>query len=149
MRLRWCESILIAALGAAIATGARAQLDLPGPMHLAHLHGVFVNEKGAPIQGAVVTLQQNDKVIYATKTDASGRFGFKHVSGHYWLRVNAQGYAQLNREVIVGLEALTYLSKDELYVIAGPGACSDDCCTVFRSRDKFDKAIQRNKEHQY
>jgi hypothetical protein len=128
---------------------AHAQLDPPGPFHLARLHGVYVNAKGDPIQGAQVTLQQNDKVVYATKTDAAGRFAFRHVSGHFWLHVNAKGYAQLDREVIVGLEALTYLRTDTLYVIAGPGACSDDCCTVFRSRSKFDEAIRRNKEHQY
>ena len=147
MRQRVSRTILIAAL--AVVGAAHAQLDLPGPMHLAHLHGVFVNEKGDPIQGAVVTLDRDQKVIYSTRTDAGGRFAFKHVSGHYSLHVSAKGYSQLNREVIVGLEALTYLRTDKLYVIAGPGACTDDCCTVYRSRDKFDDAIKRNKEHQY
>jgi hypothetical protein len=148
MRLRLHRAILVAALAALGAIAARAQLDLPGPMHLAHLHGVFVNEKGDPIPGAAVTLERDQKVLYSTKTDAAGKFVFKHVSGHYWLHVNANGYSQLNREVIVGLEALTYLRPDTLYVIAGPGACTDDCCTVLKSRDEFDKAIRRNKGQQ-
>ncbi|MGB6687771.1 MAG: carboxypeptidase-like regulatory domain-containing protein [Terracidiphilus sp.] len=128
---------------------AHAQLDPPGPFHIAHLHGVYVNAKGDPISGAEVTLQQNDKIMFTTRTDRTGHFAFKHVSGRFSLRANIKGYSPLDREVIVGLEALTYLYSETLYVIAGPGACSDDCSSVFTSRDKFDKAIQRNKEHQY
>jgi hypothetical protein len=149
MSLRLHRAILIASLVVFGAVAAHAQLDLPGPMHLAHLHGIFVTEKGDPIQGAAVTLERDQKVMYSTKTDTSGRFAFKHVSGHYWLHLNAKGFSQLNREVIVGLEALTYLRADTLYVIAGPGACTDDCCTVLRSRDEFDKAIRRNKGQTY
>jgi hypothetical protein len=130
-------------------TGAavHAQPDAPEPMHVARLRGVYVNAKGAPIQGAEVTLVRNDKVFFATKTDAAGKFAFKHVSGRYWLRANVKNYSTLSREVVVGLEALTYLHSNTLYVIAGPGACTDDCSSVFTSRDKFDETIKRNMGH--
>jgi hypothetical protein len=128
---------------------AHAQLDIPGPMHLAHLHGVFVNAKGNPIQGAEVTLVRDEKVIYSTRTDKAGKFAFKHVSGRFWLQMRMKGYSRVDREVIVGIEALMYLRPNELYVIAGPGACTDDCSTVFLSRDKFDQAIRRNNGNPY
>jgi hypothetical protein len=130
------------------ATAASAQVTAPAPYHLARLRGVFVDEKGNPIPGAAVTLDQDDKVRYSTKTDRTGAFEIKHVTGHYRLRVNMEGYSPLSREVIVGVEALTYLHSDTLYVIAGPGGCSDDCSTVLTSKGKFEQAIRRNTGHQ-
>jgi hypothetical protein len=149
MRRRLERAILIVALVALGAFSAHAQLDLPGPMHLAHVHGVYVDAKGHPIQGAEVTLQQNDRIAYETKTDASGRFAFKHGTGHYRLRMNMKGYSPLDRDVIVGLDAVMYLRNETLYVIAGPGACSDDCSSVFTSKSQFEKAIRRNTRNPY
>jgi hypothetical protein len=143
------QRMLVAAAMTLSWVAANAQLDPPGPFHIARLHGVYVNAKGDPISGAEVTLQQNDKVKYATRTDRNGRFAFKHVSGRFALRANIKGYSPLDREVIVGLEALTYLHSETLYVIAGPGACSDDCSSVFTSRDKFDQAIRRDTGHSF
>jgi hypothetical protein len=137
----------IAAAVSLLCAAAHAQLDIPGPMHLAHLRGVYVNAKGAPIQGADVTLARDDKVIYSTKTDAAGRFAFKRVSGHFWLHIDMKGHSPVKREIIVGVEALTYLHSSTLYVIAGPGACSDDCSSVFTNREKFNEAIRRNTGH--
>jgi hypothetical protein len=141
--------ILVASLAVAPLVPARAQLDIPGPMHLAHIHGVYVDEKGAPIEGADVTLVRNDKVIYSTRTDRAGKFAIRQVSGRFWLRMNMKGYSEVSRDVIVGVEALMYLRKDTLYVIAGPGACTDDCSSVFLSKDKFNQAIRRNTGHPY
>ncbi len=150
MMRRIDRAILIVALaGLGAACSAHAQLDVPGPMHLAHVHGVYVNAKGDPIQGAEVTLQRNDKVLYTTRTDGGGRFAFQRVTGHFSLRANMKGYSPLDREVIVGLDAVMYLRNETLYVIAGPGACTDDCSSVFTSKSKFQQAIRRNKEHSY
>jgi hypothetical protein len=139
--------LAIAALTVATGVTVRAQVAAPSPYHLARLRGVFVDEKGNPIPDAAVTLDQNQKVIYSTQTDRAGKFEIKHVSGRFWLHVDKKGYSTLNREVIVGVEAVTYLHGETLYVIAGPGACSDDCSHVFTSKDKFDHAIRRNTEH--
>jgi Carboxypeptidase regulatory-like domain len=139
--------LVIAALVVATGITARAQVAPPSPYHLARLRGVFVDEKGNPIPDAVVTLDQNEKAIYSTQTDRAGKFEIKHVSGRFWLHVDKKGYSTLNREVVVGVEAVTYLHGETLYVIAGPGACSDDCSQVFTSKDKFDKAIRKNTEH--
>jgi hypothetical protein len=130
-----------------IAMSARAQIETPKPYHLPHLRGVFVDEKGNPIPGASVTLDQDDRIMYSAKTDRAGRFEVKHVSGHYWLHVDKRGYSMVRREVIVGVEALTYLHSGTLYVIAGPGACTDDCSSVFTSRSEFDHALRRNSGH--
>ena len=132
----------------AMAVELHAQVQAPEPFHLAHVRGVYVDEKGNPIPGAAVTLDQDDKVMYSTKTDRTGAFEIKHVTGHYRLRVNMEGYSPLSREVIVGVEALTYLHSDTLYVIAGPGVCADDCSTVLTSKGKFEQAIRRNTGHQ-
>jgi len=142
------QKILAIAVSAlAMAAAAQAQIAAPAPYHLAHMRGVFMDAKGNPIPDAAVTLDQNDKVLYSTKTDRAGRFEIKHVSGRYWLHINMKGYSTVDREVIVGVEALTYLHSETLYVIAGPGACSDDCSSVFTSKSKFDQAIHRNAGH--
>jgi hypothetical protein len=109
---------------------------------------VFVDARGNPIPGAAVTLDQDGKVRYSTRTDRAGKFEIKHATGRYTLHVNKMGYSTVGREVIVGVEALTYLHGGTLYVIAGPGACSDDCSSVFTSKSKFDQAIRRNTGHQ-
>ena len=126
------------------AVAAQAQIEAPRPYHLAHVRGVFVDAKGNPIQGAAVTLDKDDEVMYSTRTDRVGRFEIKHVSGRYRLHVDMKGYSTVDRQVIVGLEAETYLHGSTLYMIAGPGACTDDCSKVFTSRGKFDEAIREN-----
>jgi Carboxypeptidase regulatory-like domain len=140
-------SILITASIVAMAAAAHTQVEVPGPYHLARVRGVFVDAKGNPIPGAAVTLTQDDKVRFSTKTDRAGRFEIKHTSGRYSFHINMKGYSSVSREVIVGEEALTYLHSETLYVIAGPGACSDDCSSVFTSKSKFDQAIRRNTGH--
>jgi len=132
----------------AMAAAAHAQVEAPGPFHLARVRGVYVDEKGNPIPGAAVTLDQDDKVLYSTRTDRSGRFEIKHASGHYSFHINMKGHSPVNRDVLVGVEALTYVHSETLYVIAGPGACSDDCSTVVTSKSKFEEAIRRNTGHQ-
>lgn len=133
----------------AMATAVPAQILAPAPYHLAHLRGLFVDAKGNPIPDAAVTLDQNDNARYTTKTDQVGKFEIKHASGRYRLHINMKGYSTVDREVIVGVEALTYLRGTTLYVIAGPGACSDDCSSVFTSRGKFNQAIRRNSRRSY
>jgi Carboxypeptidase regulatory-like domain len=127
-----------------VGIAARAQISADPPYHLSHLRGMFVDAKGKPIPGAAVTLDQDDKVKYSTQTDRSGRFEIKHVIGHFWLHVDKKGYSTVGRQVVVGLEALTYLRGSTLYMIAGPGACTDDCSKVFTSKDKFEDAIRRS-----
>lgn len=141
------KTLALAASVLAMAAAAHAQVAAPAPYHLARVRGVFVDAKGNPIPGAAVTLDQNDKALYSTKTDRAGKFEIKHASGRYWLHINMKGYSTVNREVIVGVETLMYLHSEPLYVIAGPGACSDDCSSVFTSRSKFDQAISRNTGH--
>jgi hypothetical protein len=134
--------LMVAALGLATAAGTRAQISVEKPYHLSHLRGVFVDAKGNPISGATVTLDQDDKVLYSTSTDRAGRFAIKHISGRFRLGVQMKGYAPVNRQVVVGLEAETYLHGSTLYMIAGPGACLDDCSKVFTARGKFEQAIR-------
>jgi len=136
-----------AALVSAMAAPALAQIETPAPYHLAHLRGVFVDAKGNPIEDAAVTLDHDDKILYSTKTDHTGKFEIKHASGRYWLRINKKGQSPVDREVIVGVEAVTYLHSETLYIVAGPGACSADCSAVFTSKGKFEQAIRRNTGH--
>ena len=124
-----------------------AQVEMPKPFHLWRIHGLFVNPKGKPIDKAEVTLVRDERVLYKTETDGAGRFSFDHVYGRYWLRIHASNYAPVGREVIVGLETVTLLRRNPLYIIAGPGACDDDCSSVFTSKSEFDKAIRRNTGH--
>ena len=144
----WLRCFLGASLGTAslmiLTTGApvRAQISVNPPYHMARLRGVFVDAKGNPIAGAAVTLDQNDQAKYSASTDGTGRFDIKHISGRFWLHLHAKGYAPVGRQVVIGLEAEPYLHGSTLYIIAGPGGCSDDCSTVFTSKGKFERAIR-------
>jgi hypothetical protein len=143
------EQTLVFGLLSLSICSAHAQIEVPSPYHLAHLRGIFVDAKGNPIPDAAVTLDRDDKTLYSTRTDRSGKFEIKHVSGRYRLHINMKGYSTVSRDVIVGLEALTYLHGSTLYIIAGPGACTDDCSSVFTSENRFDQAIRKNTRHDY
>ena len=126
---------------------AWAKVEPPGALHLWRLQGFYVNAAGKPIENVEVTLVRDGNIRYKAKTDASGSFEFEHVYGRYSLHIERSGdYSQLSREVIVG-EAATLLRGNKLYVIAGPGACTDDCSSVFTNKSDFDKAIRRNIGH--
>ena len=118
-------------------------------MHLWRLHGAVVNAAGRPVAGEPVNLVRDDKVVYSTTTDSAGKFDCKGVSGHYWLRMKPKDASVVNREVVVGDEALMLLKKNAFYVILGPRQCTDDCSQVFTSRGDFEKAIKRVSAHQY
>jgi hypothetical protein len=121
-----------------------AKIEPPGPLHLWRLHGFFMNTAGKPIENVEVTLLRDGETRYRTRTDASGRFAFDHVYGHYSVHIEkSKDYSQLSREIIVG-EVATMLHGNTLYVIAGPGACMDDCSSVFTSKSDFEKAVRKN-----
>jgi hypothetical protein len=130
----------------ALGAGASGQVAASTPFHVSHLRGVYVDGKGNPIAGAAVTLHQDDKVKFSTRTDRAGRFEIKRVTGRFQLHVDMKGQSPVSRQVVVGIEAEIYLHGATLYVIAGPAACSDDCSKVFTSKDKFEKALRENKE---
>ena len=127
-----------------------AKIEMQGPIHLWRIHGYFVNPVGKPLENIEVTLVRDGAILHKTRTDATGRFAFDHVSGRYLLHIDkSPDYSQLSREVIVGVETLTMLHSNTLYVIAGPGACADDCSSVFTSKKDFEKTIRRNTAHHY
>ena len=126
-----------------------SRVAAPGPIHLWRLHGFYMNAAGKPIENAEVSLLRDEKVVYTTRTDGSGRFAFDHVAGRYWLHIKAPNYSQLLREVVVGLETATVLRRNTLYVIAGPGACTDDCSSIYTSKNEFERTVRRNTGHQH
>jgi hypothetical protein len=125
-----------------------AQPDVPRPIHLVHLKGVVVNPKGEPVQNADVSLLRGDRVAYSTHTDGAGQFVFEHVDGHFQFRVKTTNYSVAARDVVVEFE-ISALRRNTLYVILGPGACSDDCSSVFTKKSQFDQTIRRNTKHSY
>ncbi|MGB8259871.1 MAG: carboxypeptidase-like regulatory domain-containing protein [Terracidiphilus sp.] len=114
-----------------------------GPIRITRVEGYVANSHGQPLVNAEVTLVQNDKVVYSTRTDADGAFHFDRVSGHYLFRVERTAYAPAAQEVVVTDEIVTHLERKKLYVIVGPGACMDACSTVYTSEREFDKALRR------
>ena len=126
-----------------------AKVEPPGPLHLWRLHGYFMSAAGKPVENVEVTLVRDGAVLYRTKTDGEGRFAFDHVRGHYSLHIDrSEDYSELTRDVIIGLETATILRGNTLYIVAGPGACTDDCSSVFTSKDDFEKTIEGNtKQH--
>src|SRR3982751_97989 len=62
--------------------------------------GTITSQKGAPIDGATVTLSNGDKnLVFSASTDAAGRFSFQSIeSGYYDFNVQAPGYSPLRTE---------------------------------------------------
>jgi hypothetical protein len=121
-----------------------AQLDIPGPEHLVKVEGVVVNSTGKPVVNAEVTLTRDGNVLYTTRTDQAGGFRFAHVSGRFVFRVARTQYAPAAREIVVIDELITRAERKRLYVIAGPGACADECSTVLTNKGDFEKKIREN-----
>lgn len=139
---------LLSALWLVGAGVSWAKVEPAGPIHVWRLSGFFMTAAGKPIQDVEIMLLRDGAVVDKTKTDASGRFSFDHVTGRYTLHVDkAKIHSELSREVIVGLETATILRGKKLYVIAGPSACTDDCSSVFTSKSDFEKAVRRNTGH--
>ena len=137
----------IALLSAALCGPLHAQVDVQTPIHLTHVRGYVVNSVGKPVVNADVTLVRDDAVRFRTRTDGGGGFHFDHVLGKYWLRVARTDYAPAARELNVGSEIVTYLKRRNLFVIVGPGACMDECSSVFTSKGEFERAIKKNSRH--
>ncbi|MDE3201580.1 MAG: carboxypeptidase regulatory-like domain-containing protein [Acidobacteriota bacterium] len=126
---------------------AHAQVDIPGPFHVSHLKGIVVTPDGEPVADTAIDLTQNGKTIYTTRTDAKGRYDFKRVSGEYIFRIKVPHYSVVARPVLVRFELATEVHGNALYVILGPGACNDDCSSIFTSKKNFEKRIRRNNRH--
>jgi hypothetical protein len=125
-----------------------AQIDIPKPERLAHVDGYVVNSAGHPAADVEVSLTRDEKVVFRTRTDKSGEFGFEHVSGPYQFRVERSEYAPAAREIAVTDEIVTFLQHKKLYVILGPGACKDACSSVLTSKKDFDRAIHKMSKEQ-
>jgi hypothetical protein len=134
-----------------LSSKVHAQITIEGPLHVSHVQGIVVDGHGKPVASATVTLSrgQGEEAEFETTTDDSGRFHFDHVSGKYLLHVNRSEHAGASREVIVGEALMFLMRRNTIYVIAGPGACTDDCSSVFASRNEFDRVIKRNNGHNY
>jgi len=124
-----------------------AQIDIPGPERLTHVEGYVVNTSGHPAVDLEVTLTQDGKVAFQSRTDKAGAFRFEHVSGSYVFQVQRSEYAPAAREIVVTDELVTQLQRKKLYVILGPGACKDECSSVLTSKKDFDRAIREKSRH--
>jgi hypothetical protein len=134
-------------LGLAGARALEAQVDIPGPERLSHVEGYVVNPVGHPAVDVEVALARDDKVVDRTRTDKSGEFRFDHVRGQYTFRVARSEYAPASREIVVTDEVVTALEHKKLYVILGPGACTDACSLVLTSKKDFDREIRKRSKH--
>jgi len=137
-----------AALCLAASALSWAKVESQPPIHLWRLHGLLVAPDGQPLANVPVTLSRDSAIVDKTTTDASGHFAFDHIYGHFRLHIARTRYSPLDREVIVGIETVD-LARKTLYVIAGPGACADDCSSAFTNKNEFQKSIQRNTQHNY
>jgi hypothetical protein len=132
-------------LGWAGAGALHAQVELDKPVHLAHVQGLVVNSLGKPVPHAEIVLEQDGKPIYTTRTSNAGAFRFDHVQGRYTFRVERTQYAPAAKDIIVDFQIASQLERKKLYVIVGPGACADECSSVFTSKREFQKAMKKRK----
>ena len=141
------HALLAMAVWLAASGQSWCQPESQGPIHVWRLHGILVSPEGQTLPDVAVTLSRDDKLIARTTTDTSGHFAFDHVYGHFQLHIDRTKYSPLDREVVVGIETAE-LSRKMLYVIAGPGACADDCSSVFTNKNEFQKTIQKRSNWQ-
>lgn len=126
---------------------ANAQIEIHKPFHLSHVQGVVTDRSGKPVANAEVDLVREEAPSFKTKTDDSGRFVIDQASGRYWFRVSESSYSPAAREVIIGADAGTAFHRAELYGMLGPGACSNECSSIYTSKKKFDPAVRWNTRH--
>ena len=124
-----------------------AQVEVDKAVHLAKAEGLVVNSQGKPVAHAEVVLAQDGKAIYTTRTDDRGSFRFDHASGHYTFRVERTEYSPASKDVIVDFQIASQVQRKKLYVIVGPGACTDECSSIFTSKHDFQKAIKNKNRH--
>ena len=143
------KMIFILAGAMLLSSASFAQPDAEGALHLSRIQGIVVDGHGKPVGAAKITLARGDKLAFESTTDAAGRFHFDHVSGQYRLHVTSLGNAGASREVVVGEALVALAHRNKIYVILGPGACTDDCSLVLASKSEFDHVISRNNGHNY
>jgi hypothetical protein len=143
----WLRCFLVLSFLSAAGGVLRAQVEIDKPEHLAKAEGLVVNTQGKPLAHAEVTLDQDGKPAFTTRTDDRGAFRFDHASGHYTFRVARTEYAPATKEVIVDFQIASQVQRKKLYVIVGPGACADECSAVFTSKHDFQKAIKNKNRH--
>ena len=143
-------SILIGFMLASFATcyaGTRVQQEGDQTVHSLHAHGYVVDNHGKPVSQARVTLSRNDRIVSETTTDAAGEFRFTHVDGQYILRIKDAADSPATRQIVVGEAAMLLLHQNTVYVILGPGACAEECSSVFTSKREFDRALRKKNGH--
>lgn len=127
----------------------RPQQESDQTIHVLRAHGFIADTYGKPVPQAQVTLSRNDRVIAETATNAAGEFRIDHVDGQYTLRVKAAGNSPATRQIVLGEAAMLLLHQNTLYVILGPGACAEECSSVFTSKREFDRAISKKNGHNH
>jgi hypothetical protein len=140
-------TLAAALLCAASALTISAQDTFPRPERLTHVAGIVVKPDGTPLIGVAVTLERDGKPLHSTTTDAAGAFEFRNVHGQFVFRVARTQFAPAMREVIVDDELVVAAERKKLYVIAGPGACEDECSEVLTSKHDFENALKKLNRH--
>jgi hypothetical protein len=124
-----------------------AQIAVDGPIRLSRVEGLVINKLGKPVVGAKVSLVRDDAIVLSTQTNQSGEFRFDHASGRYLFRVERTEFSPAAHEIVATDEIVTDLERKRLYVVVGPGACTDECSSVSTSKREFDRVIRENSRH--
>jgi hypothetical protein len=137
------RALQIAFISVVVCGTSRAQLEIAGPIRLSSVKGLVVNSWGKPVANIEVTLSQDGKVALKTHTDQAGAFEFDRAGGDYLFQVARSEYAPASRQIVARIELITLLERKKLYVILGPGACTDACSSVLTSKHEFDQALRK------
>lgn len=134
-------------LGLAVCLPTYAQLEVSGPIHLTSVEGLVVDSFGKPAANVAIMLSRDGKVLSTTHSDQAGAFHFDRASGEYLFQVARSANSPAAQQIIVRMELATLVQRKKLYVILGPGACTDACSSVFTSKQDFDKALRKLNRH--
>jgi len=140
--LGWIQLFVLACAGLC-GVAHTQQLDVDTPLRLARAEGFVTDSHGKPVTNVEVTLVRDNKVQMSTRTDHAGAFHFDHAEGSYLLRVARTENAPAAQQIVVRAELGTLLERKKLYIVLGPGACADECSSVYTSKQEFDHAIRK------
>ena len=111
-RLRATAPLLAEAPRRRLLLVASAALLQTLPLHAVAVHGVVVDPLNQPIQGAVVALVDNGKIVISARTNADGSYSLStSTAGRYYVLATGINFRQLATESFYG-EALGSLEKN-------------------------------------
>jgi hypothetical protein len=127
-------------------TVANAQVDcFYRTLHIGRLHGIVTDQLGDPVSDAIVRLKRDGNSVAEARTDGTGQFAIKKVTGHFDLTIEATGFSKAWSPLEIGRDVQSLFQKSMLRVMLLVGG-GEDCEVVTTNKKEFEKAVRTNRQ---